>query len=531
MMTTHYDYIVVGAGSAGCAAAYRLAEQSESTVLLIEAGTHDKQLPIKVPIGFSGLLSEGKNNWNYMSAAEPGLAGRSIPLPRGKVWGGCSSINGMVYIRGQREDYDTWAEQGNTGWAYDDVLPFFKRSENYWGGASDYHGSGGPLDVNPVNKKLPVGDAFICAAIESGIPNNNDFNGPSQQGVGYFDANITQGIRHSSARAFLSPRIKPKNLSVLSQFEVNRIIFNHKRATGIEGSRGGILSVLSANKEVIIAAGAFNTPKLLELSGIGQAERLQSLGIKPLVDLPAVGENLQDHCNTYLYFDTQHCETYYDYIRWWRAPVTALSYLFRRQGIFANPAAQVGAFFSLDNSSSRPDTQIHFAAGSGRPDKNGNMIPEPGVCASVCQLRPRSVGCTHIVSDQAMTPPAIQLNLLNHADDQRHQLAAVRKLRAIFSHSGIAPMIAGELPPLAGLEGDDELLNAIRQHSESVHHPVGTCRMGIDDNAVVRPDLKVIGVEGLRIADASIMPSLISGNTHAACVMIGEKLADLVLSD
>lgn len=532
MKQTVYDYIVVGGGSAGCAAAYRIAERSNADVLLVEAGAGDQQAMIKIPIGFSALMAEGKNNWNYRSEAAAGLEGRSIPIPRGKVLGGCSSTNGMVYIRGQREDYDAWAEQGNSGWSYEEVLPLFKRSENYWGGATPYHGSNGLLEVNQVTKTFPVGDAFIEAAAAAGIPKNNDFNGASQEGVGYFDTTISQGIRHSSARAFLRPRVKPDNLTVLTRFETSRILFEGTRATGIEGVYAGRSSGpmrLVAREEVIISAGAYNSPKLLELSGIGNSELLGKLGIDVVADLPGVGENLQDHCNTYLFYETSACETYYDHIRWWRAPFTALQYMLGRKGIFANPAAQIGAFLKLDEHAERPDTQIHFAAGAAKADEQGKMVPVPGICASICQLRPRSVGSTHVVSARPDATPAIRLNLLGHREDQLHQLRALKKLRDIFTQSPIAPLIGRELPPLGGLTSDNELLSGIRQVSESVHHPVGTCRMGNDKHAVVTPDLKVIGIEGLRIADASVMPRIVSGNTHAPCVMIGEKLADLVL--
>lgn len=402
-----YDYIIVGAGSAGCAAAYRIAQRSEAEVLLIEAGGSDCAVPIKVPAGVSAVMGEGKYNWNYASQPQPGLDNRSILLPRGKVMGGTSSINGMVYIRGQREDYDAWAEAGNAGWSYADLLPLFKRLENHWGGAGDYHGADGPLDVRSPAKSFAIGDSFIEAAVAAGVARNDDFNGASQAGVGYFDVNISQGVRHSSARAFLHRRIKPDNLTVNSHFTVHRILLEGTRVRGIEGfyrdnTREPIR--LSAEVEVVLSAGAFNSPKLLELSGIGGSERLARLGIDVIADLPGVGENLQDHCNTHMYFATQKCETYYRHLRWWRAPFTVLNYLLRRTGIIANPAALIGAFYALEETTGRPDTQIHFLPGAAWLAEGGKLVPMPGICASTCQLRPRSTGSVHIMSDRPEAP-------------------------------------------------------------------------------------------------------------------------------
>lgn len=526
-----FDYIVIGAGSAGCAAAYRIAQRSDSEVLLIEAGGSDFSVPIKIPAGVSAVMGEGKYNWNYTSQSEPELSDRSILLPRGKVMGGTSSINGMVYIRGQREDYDAWAAAGNVGWSYSDVLPLFKRSENHWGGASEYHGDAGPLDVRHPVKPFAIGDSFIEAAIDAGIPRSEDFNGALQAGVGYFDANISQGVRHSSARAFLHRRRKPEKLTVLSHFDVSKILFQGTRAIGVEGYRQGNTRDpirLSAEVEIILSAGVYNSPKLLELSGVGSSTRLASLGIDIIADLPGVGENLQDHCNTHMYFSTRGCETYYQHLRGWRAPVTVLNYLLRRKGLIANPAALIGAFYALDESGGRPDTQIHFLPGAARLVEGGKLVPVSGICASTCQLRPRSTGSVHISAAGPEVSPSIQLNLLNDPEDLCHRLRAVRKLREILARHPIAEFISGELEPLGGMDSDEELLQGIRQHSESGHHAVGSCRMGSDDEAVVTPDLKVRGIEGLRIADASIMPNIVSGNTHAPSVMIGEKLADLV---
>jgi choline dehydrogenase len=532
-LQSSYDYIVVGAGSAGCAAAYRLAEQSTASVLLVESGGSDRSLAYRMPIGFALLMADGKRNWNYHTRPEEGLAGRSIAMPRGRVLGGCSSINGMVYIRGQREDFDGWAEAGNDGWSYDDVLPLFKRSENHWRGGDAFHGGGGPLRVDRVAQPMAVADAFIEAAAQCGIARNRDFNGAKQEGVGYFEVNIHEGVRQSSARAFLDKHRRPGNLTVLAGFDARRIGFQGTRATSVVGClrhKPGQLHELNADQEIILAAGAYNSPKLLELSGIGDAGRLSALGIAPLIDLPAVGENLQDHCNNYVFFNCHNATTYFDHVKPLRVPVTALNYLLRKRGIFANPAALAGAFFKLKEGAQRPDTQVHFAAAASRPDANGKLIPVPGICASICRLQPESRGSSHIRSGHFDDPPVINTNFLSTPGDCQFQIAAIGKLREIMATSPIAELLAQELPPLAGLRSQQELLTGIRNNAESVHHPVGTCRMGVDEAAVVTPDLRVRGVESLRIADASIMPRITSGNTHAACVMIGEKLAQLALA-
>ncbi len=531
-LQTSYDFIVVGAGSSGCTAAYRLAERSGANVLLIEAGGSDSSPLVKMPIGFAMMVGEGKQNWNYRSHPEPALGGRKVMLPRGRLLGGCSSINGMVYIRGQREDYDGWAAAGNAGWSYDDVLPIFKRSEGHWAGETEYHGAGGPLTVSSVVRPFPIADAFIAAADQCGIPENTDFNGARQAGAGYFDANIDRGIRHSSARAFLHNVPTPPTLTVLKNFEVVRLKFEGAKAVAVEGfSRGEARNPkqITARKSIVLSAGTFNTPRILEQSGIGAASRLEDLGIDVQVDAPEVGENLQDHCNNYLFYRTRNCESYYDHIKPHRAPATLANYVFRRRGIFANPAAIAGAFFNLEGDSQRPDTQIHFAAAASETDASGKLSPVPGVCASICQLQPESRGSVHVTSSDVALPPEIRLNFLSQENEQLRQVLALKKLRALFAQPSISPYLEAELPPMHGRYTDAELLQGIKESLESVHHAVGTCRMGPDATAVTNPELKVNGVDGLRIADASIMPRIVSGNTHAACVMIGEKLADLLL--
>ncbi len=526
-----YDYIVVGAGSAGCVAAYRLAEQSDAQVLLIESGGKARSPLVHIPIGFAALIGQGRHNWNYQTEPESNLAQRQINLARGRMLGGCSAINGMVYIRGQREDYDDWAALGNVGWSYDDMLPLFKRSESHWGGANEYHGGDGLHAVSKVASTLPVSDAFIAAAAQAGIPRNDDFNGSSQEGVGYFDTSTSAGRRVTSATAFLRGAL-PKNLTILTNFDVHRLCFEGDRVTGVTGyyrSSSRSAATLTAEQEVILSAGAFNSPKLLELSGIGAADRLRPLGIDVVADVPAVGENFQDHCHNYIYYGAKDCITYHDLAMTWRAPLTAFSYLFKRSGIFANPAALVGAFVRVDEGADRPDAQIHFSAGAGENQADGSLKSVRGVCASICKLRPDSRGAVHIRSAEFDALPAIQAGFLKEASDLDFQVRALKKLREIFSQPALQDMLGEEFPTTACYQSDEELRAGIPQFAESVHHPVGTCRMGVDDEAVVSPDLRVNGVSGLRVADASIFPKLISGNTHATCMAIGEKVAQSVL--
>jgi choline dehydrogenase len=487
---------------------------------------------LSIPIGFSSVIGEGPHNWNYQSVEEDGLDGRCIPLPRGRVLGGTSAINGMVYIRGQAQDYDDWAALGNEGWGWSDVLPLFRRAEDHWRGESELHGADGPLRIRPVACRFDVADAFIQSASQLGMPVNEDFNGADQAGAGYFDTTIHRGRRWSAARAYLDGVPRAGQLDIAHGVDVTGLVMEGARATGIRAVRRGRQSgpqVVRADRDIVLCAGAFNTPRLLELSGIGDADRLGSLGIPVIADLPGVGENLQDHCNSYIYSSSRGCRTYYDFVRPSRLPLTLLKYLYSRGGIFANPAALAGAFFELDGGDGRPDTQVHFAAAAGRPDASGKLVPVPGICASICQLRSDARGSSHIVSSDPLEQPRIETGFLASESDLARQVLAVQRLREIFAAAPLAGFLGEELEPLAGQSSEPELRSAIRQSAESVHHPVGTCRMGIDGEAVVDPSLRVRGVDGLHVADASIMPRIISGNTHAACVMIGERMADMLL--
>lgn len=526
---TDYDYIVVGAGSAGCVLAYRLARRTSAQVLLIEAGGPDKSPLIRMPIGFAALVGENRHNWGYQTATEAGLGGRRVDLPRGRVLGGCSSINGMVYIRGQAGDYDGWAARGNVGWDYASLLPLFKKTEDHWRGANAYHGTGGELAVRPIASPLPIADRFIEAAQEDGLPYNADFNGATQAGAGHFDTNISGGVRHNTARAFLHRDDPPANLTVLTHALVDRVLFDAGRASGVRLARGKRMLNMSAREEVILCAGALHSPQILERSGVGEPKRLRSHGISVVHANPAVGEHLQDHFNTLVTVATDGCRTYYDDIRPRRLAGTLLDYCFRRRGIFANPAATTGAFLSVDGSD-RPDAQIHFAPAASSKQDNGRLKPIPGICASICRLHPASVGSVHIASASMHDTPSIRMNYLQAGDDAAFQVRAVRRLRNIFRQSAIGAYISKETLPGSSINDDTSLLAFIRETGDSVHHPVGSCRMGLGQDSVVDPQLRVHGVDGLRVADASIFPTVISGNTHAPSVMVAEKAANMILN-
>ncbi|TDG11960.1 choline dehydrogenase [Seongchinamella unica] len=532
--TSHqYDYIIIGAGSAGCALAYRLSREASRRVLLLEAGAKDRSPMIHIPLGFAFMMKNPKVNWCYETEPEPNMHNRRIAWPRGKVLGGTSCINGMVYVRGQKEDYDSWAQQGNEGWCYKEVLPYFKRSEHRAEGGNEYHGYGGPLWVEGVanDEKLELADMFVQAAVQTGLPYNEDFNGASQEGAGDYQRNIRNGKRQSSARTFLKACENRPNLTILTGAFTERILFKGNQAVGVRYQRKGETVQAFATGEVILCGGVINSPQLLELSGIGQRERLESLGIELRKDLPGVGENLQDHLTVHIQQGIDNIPTFYDETR----PLSFIGNLFKYfskgKGLLAHPAAQVGVFFRSSEKASTPDAQIHFAPAASEPDKKGNLKPRPGTTATVCNLRPESRGSVHITSTDPATPPSIRANYLDTENDRQVMIAAFKRVREIFRAPALSKHLSHEFHPGEQVQSDEQILSFIRAEAESVYHPVGTCKMGNDANSVVDARLRVHGIEGLRVADASIMPTIVSGNTHAPTVMIAEKCADMVLQD
>jgi len=524
-----YDVVVVGAGSAGCALAYRLAKSTRLRILLLEAGSPAKNMMLHIPLGFAFLLKEHKNNWSYKTEPEPDLNQREIELPRGKVLGGCSAINGMVYVRGQKEDYDRWAELGNSGWSYDEVLPYFKVSEDCENGANQYHGVGGPLWVGNVRNEFPICEDFIQAAQSAGHKRNNDINAESQEGVAYFPHNIKNGKRLSSASAFLEAGKGLDNLTVIPYANVKRVVVEQGKATAVECEINGSPKRFAVNKEVVLCGGAINSPKILEMSGIGQSDLLNKLNIPVVHELPGVGENLHDHWNTYLIRAVTQGETYFTESKPLRMLKNLFRYIFKKEGFLSNPAALIAVFYKSSPDVGRADSQIHFAPAASEKDSKGNMVPIEGVTTASCNLRPSSRGSTHINSADLEDTPSIKVNYLQTEEDQKVAIEAFKRSREIFEASSLQSYGGEELQPGAEVRSDEEILTYIRDTGEPVHHLAGSCKMGSDDMAVVDTELKVHGVESLRVADASIMPEIVSGNTHAACVMIGEKAADMII--
>ncbi|TNF34643.1 MAG: GMC oxidoreductase, partial [Gammaproteobacteria bacterium] len=482
-----------------------------------------------MPMGFAFLLKPHKNNWAYQTQPETHLNNRRVDLPRGKVLGGCSAINGMVYIRGQKEDFDRWAELGNEGWSYEDVLPYFTRSEDNENGTNRYHGSGGPLWVGNVTDEFPVHQAFIDACVQAGHPFNPDVNGDTQEGVSWFPHNIKNGKRWSSARAFLGAGKSLSNLTVITHAEVQRVVIENGTAAGVDVLVKGKLTSLQARKEVVLCGGAINSPKILELSGVGQKARLQALGIAVHADLPGVGENLHDHWNAYIKQGVKNVKTYYSEAKGFAMLKNMLRYVFFKKGFIANPAATIAVFYKAITESKTADTQIHFAPAASEVDAKGNMVPIDAITVATCGVRPSSRGSVHVTSADASQPPAIAVNFLESKHDQKVAVEAFKKARAIMQQPALAGMVGEEVAPGAAVQSDQQLLEYIRNTGDPVHHLAGSCKMGHDAMAVVDSQLRVRGIERLRVADCSIMPEVVSGNTHAAAVMIAEKCAAMIL--
>ena len=529
--TGSFDYIVVGAGSAGCVLADRLSASGRYRVLVLEAGGEDRNIWIHVPIGYAKLFADAKHNWLYNSEPEPECAGRSIIQPRGKVLGGSSSINGLLYIRGQAEDFDPGRQLGNAGWSFTDVLPYFRRAEDQQRGADELHGVGGPLSVCDVSEGHPLCDAFSDACEQAGLPRTEDFNGPSQEGAGYFQLTTRKGRRWSTARGYLKPARKRPNVAVVANALTTRILFEGRRAVGVEYIKDGARHVARASAEVILSSGAFNSPQLLQLSGVGPGDLLRQHGIEVIADMRGVGADLQDHYQARFNYRGNTRNTINDMMGSVVGRVSAgLRYALFRKGFLTIGAGYAGGFFKTDPSLPTPDVQFHFILFSA--DSVGQKLhPWPGFLTSVCQLRPESRGFVRIKSADPAQAPAIQPRYLTAQVDRDVMVAGMKMIRRVMGQPAIARYIDEELMPGAKVQTDADHLEFARQKGTTVFHPTSTCRMGSDVTAVVDERLRVHGFQGLRVADASIMPTVVSGNTNAACVMIGEKASDMILQD
>jgi choline dehydrogenase len=526
-----WDFIVVGAGSAGCVLASRLTESGRWRVLLLEAGPEDRNPWIHIPIGYGRLFKDRRVNWLYESEPEPGLDNRVIIQPRGKVLGGSSSINGLVYIRGQKEDYDHWRQLGNAGWSFEDVLPWFRKAEDQQRGADHFHGTGGPLHVSDPTGPHELCDAFIAAAEQCGIPRNDDFNGVQQEGAGYYQNTARRGRRCSAAVAYLRPARRRPNLRVVTGSLATRILIEDGIATGVEYRAEGRRWTARAEGEVILSGGAYNSPQLLQLSGVGPGDLLKGLGVPVVHALEGVGANLQDHLQVRIVWKSRRpCTLNDEYRNLARRCGMGLRYFLFRKGSMTASAGYAGAFFRTDERLATPDVQCHFLIFS--TNRMGDRLhPFSAFTASICQLRPESRGSVRIKSADPTAPPAIRLNYLSTETDRRTLVAGLKRLRRIMEAPAMRPYVAEEYDPGPACRSDEDWLAHCRARGTTIYHPTTTCAMGSGPMAVVDQRLRVHGLGRLRVADASIMPALVSGNTNAACIMIGERASAMILED